>query len=95
MDDVCNENGGPWGHDQEVTRYSAVLIKAQRSQFHFHDTIHTHTHTICDPISPGHIFQQRKDRADRKKLHKMNNHIITGADFDMHTYMKINKFIYI
>lgn len=65
MDDVCNENGGPWGHDQEVTRYSAALIKAQRSQFHFHDTTHTHTGYVIQFLQ-GISFSKEK-RADREK----------------------------
>lgn len=28
----------------------------------------THTHRICDPISPRHIFQQRKLQIGNKKL---------------------------
>lgn len=67
MDDVCNENGGPWGHDQEVTRYSAALIKAQRSQFHFHDTTHTHTQEMWSNVSRAYLSAKKGQRIERKE----------------------------
>ncbi len=57
-------------------------------------TLHTHTLDMWSNVSRAYLSAKKEEQIE-KKLHKMNYHIITGADFDIHTYMKINKFIYI